>query len=64
MHVRLNDLQMNQQYENKKDYKKELKQLQYEMLNVQQYLYNQKVGLILVFEGMVAAYGTGSVDYR
>lgn len=34
----------------KKEYKKELKVLQYEMLTLQQHLFNQKVGLILVLK--------------
>lgn len=61
MDVQLNELRMNQQYENKKEYKKDLKQLQYDMLNVQQHLFNQKVGLILVFEGMDAAGKGGAI---
>lgn len=61
MDVQLNELSMDQRYENKKEYKKELKQLQYDMLNVQQHLFNQKVGLVLVFEGMDAAGKGGAI---
>ncbi|RUL51605.1 MULTISPECIES: polyphosphate kinase 2 family protein [Lysinibacillus] len=45
----------------KKTYKKELKKLQYEMLNIQQFLYNNKIGLILAFEGMDAAGKGGAI---
>jgi polyphosphate kinase 2 (PPK2 family) len=45
----------------KKNYKKELKVLQYEMLNLQQHLFNQNVGLILVFEGIDAAGKGGAI---
>ncbi|MGE6489297.1 polyphosphate kinase 2 family protein [Paenisporosarcina sp. NPDC076898] len=61
MDVQLNKLRMDQRYENKKEYKKELKKLQYDMLNVQQHLFNQKVGLVLVFEGMDAAGKGGAI---
>ena len=45
----------------KKMYKKKLKVLQYEMLNAQQFLFNNKIGLILVFEGMDAAGKGGAI---
>lgn len=45
----------------KKIYKKKLKVLQYEMLNAQQFLFNNKIGLILVFEGMDAAGKGGAI---
>lgn len=45
----------------KKLYKKKLKVLQYEMLNAQQFLFNNKIGLILVFEGMDAAGKGGAI---
>lgn len=44
-----------------KMYKKKLKLLQYEMLNVQQLLFNKKIGLILAFEGMDAAGKGGAI---
>ena len=45
----------------KKLYKKKLKVLQYEMLNAQQFLFNNKIGLIIVFEGMDAAGKGGAI---
>ena len=45
----------------KKDYKKELEKLQYEMLNIQQFLFEKKLGLIIVFEGMDAAGKGGAI---
>lgn len=45
----------------KKMYKKKLKVLQFEMLNAQQFLFNNKIGLILVFEGMDAAGKGGAI---
>ncbi|MEG0472115.1 MAG: polyphosphate kinase [Solibacillus sp.] len=45
----------------KKMYKKKLKVLQYEMLNAQQFLFNNKIGLVLVFEGMDAAGKGGAI---
>jgi AMP-polyphosphate phosphotransferase len=45
----------------KKIYKKKLKVLQYKMLNAQQFLFNNKIGLILVFEGMDAAGKGGTI---
>lgn len=45
----------------KKMYKKKLKVLQYEMLNAQQFLFNNKIGLILAFEGMDAAGKGGAI---
>lgn len=45
----------------KKMYKKKIKMLQYEMLNAQQFLFNNKIGLILVFEGMDAAGKGGAI---
>lgn len=45
----------------KKLYKKKLKVLQYEMLNLQQFLLNNKIGLVLAFEGMDAAGKGGAI---
>ncbi|MEK4230784.1 polyphosphate kinase 2 family protein [Solibacillus sp. FSL H8-0538] len=45
----------------KKMYKKKLKVLQYEMLNAQQFLFNNKIGLIILFEGMDAAGKGGAI---
>lgn len=56
----LNKLQLSQELD-KKIYKKKLKLLQYEMLNAQQLLFNNKIGLIIVFEGMDAAGKGGAI---
>lgn len=45
----------------KKDYKKQLKKLQLEMLNIQQFLFNNKIGLMIVFEGIDAAGKGGAI---
>lgn len=45
----------------KKTYKKKLELLQCEILNAQQFLFNEKIGLILVFEGMDAAGKGGAI---
>lgn len=45
----------------KKIYKKKLISLQYDMLNAQQFLFREKIGLILVFEGMDAAGKGGAI---
>ena len=57
---KLNKLKLSREID-KKVYKKKLKVLQYEMLNAQQYLFNNKIGLILVFEGMDAAGKGGAI---
>lgn len=51
---KLKDVDLSQKLE-KEIYKKQLKALQYEMLNAQQFLFNNKIGLIIAFEGMDAA---------
>lgn len=56
----LKDLDLSLQLD-KKMYKKKLKVLQYEMLNAQQFLFNNKIGLILAFEGMDAAGKGGAI---
>lgn len=61
MNLKLSEIRMKEYDGNKKAYKKELKALQYEMLNLQQHLFNQKVGLIIVFEGMDAAGKGGAI---
>ncbi|WP_052130033.1 polyphosphate kinase 2 family protein [Ureibacillus sinduriensis] len=45
----------------KKVYKKELEKLQYEMLTIQKFLFKNKIGLILAFEGMDAAGKGGAI---
>jgi AMP-polyphosphate phosphotransferase len=62
MHVlkKLKDLDLSLELD-KKTYKKKLKMLQYEMLNAQQFLFNNKIGLIIAFEGMDAAGKGGAI---
>lgn len=43
---KLQDVDLSQKLE-KEIYKKQLKALQYEMLNAQQFLFNNKIGLII-----------------
>lgn len=50
----LKDLDLTKTFD-KKLYKQQLKDLQYQMLNAQQFLLNNKIGLIIAFEGMDAA---------
>lgn len=57
---KLKDLDLSLELD-KKMYKKKIKALQYEMLNAQQFLFNNKIGLILVFEGMDAAGKGGAI---
>ena len=62
MHVlmKLKDLDLSLQLD-KKSYKKKLKILQYKLLNVQQFLFKNKIGLIIAFEGMDAAGKGGAI---
>ena len=57
---KLSRIDLNQSLD-KKMYKKKLEVLQYEMLNAQQFLFNEKIGLILAFEGMDAAGKGGAI---
>ncbi|MGM9950919.1 MAG: polyphosphate kinase, partial [Lysinibacillus sp.] len=57
---KLKDLDLSVELD-KKLYKKKLKVLQYEMLNAQQFLFNNKIGLVLAFEGMDAAGKGGAI---
>ncbi|MFS0877098.1 polyphosphate kinase 2 family protein [Solibacillus isronensis] len=57
---KLKDVDLSQNLE-KEIYKKQLKALQYEMLNAQQFLFNNKIGLIIAFEGMDAAGKGGAI---
>lgn len=57
---KLKDVDLSQKLE-KEIYKKQLKALQYEMLNAQQFLFNNKIGLIIAFEGMDAAGKGGAI---
>lgn len=57
---KLKDLDLTQTFD-KKLYKQQLKDLQYQMLNAQQFLLNNKIGLIIAFEGMDAAGKGGAI---
>ena len=57
---KLEDLDLTLKLE-KQEYKKRLKKMQFEMLNIQQFLYQNKIGLIIVFEGMDAAGKGGAI---
>lgn len=57
---KLQELDLTQTFD-KKLYKKQLKDLQYKMLNAQQFLLNNKIGLIIAFEGMDAAGKGGAI---
>ena len=57
---KLDDLDLSLELD-KKMYKKKIKMLQYEMLNAQQFLFNNKIGLIVAFEGMDAAGKGGAI---
>lgn len=56
----LKDLDLTKKFD-KKLYKQQLKDLQYQMLNAQQFLLNNKIGLIIAFEGMDAAGKGGAI---
>ncbi|MFJ7826579.1 polyphosphate kinase 2 family protein [Psychrobacillus sp. NPDC096623] len=58
---RLNNLEATHFEHSKKEYKKILKQLQYQLLSLQQILLEEKIGLILAFEGMDAAGKGGAI---
>ena len=57
----LKNLQATAFEHSKKEYKKKLKKLQYHLLSLQQTLLEEKVGLILAFEGMDAAGKGGAI---
>lgn len=57
---KLNDLNLSLKLD-KELYKKKLKVLQYELLNAQQFLFKNKIGVIIVFEGMDAAGKGGAI---
>lgn len=60
MSERLKELNLNAKLD-KATYNQKLEVLQYEMLNAQQFLLKNKIGLILVFEGMDAAGKGGAI---
>lgn len=57
----LQKLKLNEEQLDRKAYKKRLKILQYEMLNLQQFLLSNKISLVLAFEGMDAAGKGGAI---
>ena len=61
MAKKLGKLEAKKYDHSKPEYKKELKKLQYHLLSLQQTLLNEKIGLILVFEGMDAAGKGGAI---
>lgn len=60
---KLDDLDLSKRFENKKQYKEELKEYQLEFLHLRPFLKEQKRNLIIVFEGPDAA-GKGGVIRR
>ena len=57
---RLENLNLNLSMD-KKEYKKELEKLQFEILNLQHFLLQSNIGLLIVFEGMDAAGKGGAI---
>lgn len=58
---RIENLNLNKKLDESISYKKELKKLQLEMLNIQQFLFRHEIGLIIGFEGMDAAGKGGAI---
>lgn len=61
MTTHIEKLDLNKKLDDKISYKKELKKLQFEMLNIQQFLFNHNIGLVIGFEGMDAAGKGGAI---
>lgn len=61
MTKKIEDLNLDKKIDKKTSYKKELKKLQYQMLNIQQFLFQHDIGLIFAFEGMDAAGKGGAI---
>ncbi|MGF9978818.1 polyphosphate kinase [Viridibacillus arvi] len=61
MSKRIEDMKLDKHLNDKPSYKKELKKLQLELLNIQQFLFNHNIGLVLAFEGMDAAGKGGAI---
>lgn len=61
MHIKLNDLDQDKIRTTKKEYKQELEKYQRRLLALQQVLFQEKIGLIAVFEGMDAAGKGGAI---
>jgi polyphosphate kinase 2 (PPK2 family) len=58
---RIENLNLDKKLDESISYKKELKKLQLEMLNIQQFLFRHEIGLIIGFEGMDAAGKGGAI---
>lgn len=58
---RIENLNLNKKLDESISYKKKLKKLQLEMLNIQQFLFRHEIGLIIGFEGMDAAGKGGAI---
>lgn len=61
MEKHIENMNLDKHLDGKISYKKELKKLQYEMLNIQQLLFKHNIGLIIGFEGMDAAGKGGAI---
>lgn len=61
MEMKLEQLKQNKQLTDKKVYKNELEKYQRRLLALQQMLFQEKIGLIVVFEGMDAAGKGGAI---
>ncbi|MGG0657303.1 polyphosphate kinase 2 family protein [Rummeliibacillus pycnus] len=57
----IENMNLDKQLDENFSYKKELKKLQFEMLNIQQFLFKHNIGLIIGFEGMDAAGKGGAI---
>lgn len=58
---KIETLNMDKLLSEKISYKKELKKLQFQLVNIQQFLFQHNIGLILAFEGMDAAGKGGAI---
>lgn len=61
MATHIEDLDLEKSLNDKALYKRELKKLQFEMLNIQQFLFKHNIGLVIGFEGMDAAGKGGAI---
>ncbi|MBM7650091.1 polyphosphate kinase 2 (PPK2 family) [Bacillus ectoiniformans] len=61
MEINLRQMDLSKKVESKKDYKNFLKKFQYRLLSLQQLLFQEKIGLVIVMEGMDAAGKGGAI---
>lgn len=61
MAKKIEELKLDKVLDEKISYKKELKKLQFQMVNLQQFLFQHNIGLIIAFEGMDAAGKGGAI---